>query len=55
LVVLSHQAADGYFITGVAVLVPRPHGAFVQPSSLAAHLSRLILDAGDVTPVHLTD
>jgi hypothetical protein len=50
-VLLSHQTPEGFAVTGVAVLAVRPGDAFVHPSTLAAHLSRLIFDAGDVTPV----
>jgi hypothetical protein len=51
LVLLSHQTPEGFAITGVAVLAVRPGDTFVHPGTLAAHLSRLTFDAGDVTPV----
>jgi len=51
LVVLSHRLPMGFAITGVAALLLEPGASFVHPGALAAHLSRLTLDAGDVTPI----
>jgi hypothetical protein len=48
LVLLSHQTPDGFAVTGVAVLALAAEQVFVHPGTLAAHLSRLISDAGDV-------
>jgi hypothetical protein len=51
LVLLSHQMSEGFAVTGVAALVVKPGSPFVHPGSLASHLSRLVFDAGDVTPI----
>jgi len=51
LVLLNHQQPEGFAITGAAALVVASGVDFVHPGSLAAHLSRLLFDAGDVTPV----
>jgi hypothetical protein len=51
LVVLSHRTSDGYAITGVAALIVDAEQQFTQPGPLAAQLSRLLLEAGDVMPL----
>jgi hypothetical protein len=51
LVLLNHQQPEGFAITGAAALMVAPGVDFVHPGALAAHLSRLLFDAGDVTPV----
>jgi hypothetical protein len=51
LVLLSHQMAEGFAVSGVAALVIRVGTPFTHPGSLASHLSRLMFDAGDVTPL----
>jgi hypothetical protein len=52
-ILLSHQNRDGGVITGMAVAVLRKGQPFVQAASLAAHVSRLLEEAGDVKPVAL--
>jgi tetratricopeptide (TPR) repeat protein len=52
-ILLSHQAETGSVVTGLAIAVMRPAQRFVPPSTLAAHLSRLIQDAGDAKPISL--
>jgi len=51
LVLLSHQMSEGFAVSGVAALVVRAGAPFTHPGSLASHLSRLVFDAGDVTPL----
>jgi tetratricopeptide (TPR) repeat protein len=51
LVLLSHQTTEGFAVTGAAALITQPGTPIVHPGSLAAHLSRLTFDAGDVTPI----
>ncbi len=51
LVLLSHQMPEGFAVTGVAALVVEPSAGYTHPGSLASHLSRLMFDAGDVTPI----
>jgi hypothetical protein len=51
LVLLSHQTPHGFAITGVAALLVQRGVPFIHPGTLAAHLSRLTFDAGDVTPI----
>jgi hypothetical protein len=51
LILMSHQVSAGFAITGVAALLVKQEVKFVHPGPLAAHLSRLTLDAGDVTPI----
>jgi hypothetical protein len=51
LVLLHHQQPEGFAITGAAALVVEPNRPFRHPGALAAHLSRLLFDAGDVTPL----
>jgi hypothetical protein len=51
LVLLSHQMSEGFAVSGVAALVVKQGVAFAHPGSLASHLSRLMFDAGDVTPI----
>jgi hypothetical protein len=52
-ILLSHQGETGSVVTGLAIAVMRPAQRFVPPSTLAAHLSRLIQDAGDAKPIPL--
>lgn len=51
LVLLSHQMSRGFVVSGVAALVVKAGAPFAHPGSLASHLSRLVFDAGDVTPI----
>jgi hypothetical protein len=51
LVLLSHQMSEGFAVSGVAALVVKEGAPFSHPGSLASHLSRLVFDAGDVTPI----
>jgi Protein kinase domain/AAA ATPase domain len=51
LVLLSHQMPEGFAVSGVAALVVKVGSLFSHPGSLASHLSRLVFDAGDVTPI----
>jgi hypothetical protein len=51
LVLLSHQMPEGFAVSGVAALVVKAGSVFSHPGSLASHLSRLVFDAGDVTPI----
>jgi hypothetical protein len=52
-ILLAHQNREGGVVTGLVVAV-LPKGRRFQPSgTLAAHVSRLLEDAGDVTPVAL--
>lgn len=48
-VLLSHYVEAGCTITGLAVLVVDPHNPFMHPAEIAAHISRLTQEAGDVT------
>jgi hypothetical protein len=47
-VLLSHAGATGFLITGVAVLAIEADRQFVYPGPMATHLSRILLDCGDV-------
>ena len=47
-VMLSHQTPQGFAITGLAVLRMPDRAKFESPTTLAASLSRALLDAGDV-------
>jgi hypothetical protein len=42
---------EGFAVSGVAALVVLTGTPFTHPGSLASHLSRLMFDAGDVTPI----
>jgi hypothetical protein len=48
---LSHQTPQGFAITGLAVLRAPVGARFEPPTTLAASLSRALLDAGDVVPL----
>jgi hypothetical protein len=50
-VLLSHYADTGYAITGIAVFAVSPGQRFVYPSEVAAQLSRLSVESGDVIPI----
>jgi hypothetical protein len=50
LVLLGHQVSGAFAITGVAAAVAKPGKPFVYPSSVAAELSRIILESGDAVP-----
>lgn len=50
-VLLSHQTAQGFAITGLAILRGPSGLQFEPPTALASSLSRALLDAGDVIPV----
>jgi hypothetical protein len=50
-VMLSHQTPQGFAITGLAVLRAPVGARFEPPTTLAASLSRALLDAGDVVPL----
>jgi tetratricopeptide (TPR) repeat protein len=50
LVLLTHEAPEGYAVTGVAVVLVRPGKQFAYPGPTATQLSRVLLDAGDVVP-----
>jgi hypothetical protein len=52
-ILLSHQSETGSVVTGLAIAVMRSAQRFVPPGTLAAHLSRLIQDAGDAKAVAL--
>ncbi len=45
---LGHRSARGYEITGLAVLVVDPSTPFIEPSDVAAHISRAWFDLGEV-------
>jgi hypothetical protein len=47
-VLLSHDVANGFFISGVALLRVPSGGAFQYPASTATELSRRLREAGDV-------
>jgi hypothetical protein len=51
LVLLSHQMPEGFAVSGVAALLVKAGAPFTHPGTLATHLSRLVFDAGDVTPI----
>jgi hypothetical protein len=51
LVLLCHQTSNGAAITGAAALTPAANSRFIQPGALAARLSRMLADAGDVVPL----
>jgi hypothetical protein len=51
LILLQHQLQEGFAISGAAALLIEQGATFQHPGALAAQLSRLLLDAGDVTPV----
>lgn len=51
LVLLCHQTPEGCAVSGVAALAVDRAGAYVHPGALAARLSRMLTDAGDVVPV----
>lgn len=51
LVLLSHQMSEGFAVSGVAALLVKAGAPFTHPGTLASHLSRLVFDAGDVTPI----
>lgn len=48
LALLCHQTSDGLVVSGVAALAVMPSTPFTRPGALAAHLSRLLADVGDV-------
>jgi hypothetical protein len=50
-VLLSHYVDTGYAITGIAVFAVGPGQRFVYPSEVAAQLSRLAVESGDVVPM----
>jgi tRNA A-37 threonylcarbamoyl transferase component Bud32 len=52
-ILLSHQSETGSVVTGLAIAVMRSTQRFVPAGTLAAHLSRLIQDAGDAKAVAL--
>jgi hypothetical protein len=52
-ILLSHQNETGSVVTGLAIAVTRNDQAFAHPGTLAAHLSRLFHDAGDVKAIAL--
>jgi hypothetical protein len=52
-ILLSHQSETGNVVTGLAIAVTRGRQQFAHPGTLAAHLSRLIHDAGDAKAVPL--
>jgi tetratricopeptide (TPR) repeat protein len=45
--VLAHESAEGFVITGVAALLPSADGVFQSPEALLRILSRALLEAGD--------
>jgi hypothetical protein len=47
---LSHQMAGGFAVTGVAIVVETSATHFVHPGAVVAHLSRLAADSGDASP-----
>jgi tetratricopeptide (TPR) repeat protein/tRNA A-37 threonylcarbamoyl transferase component Bud32 len=51
-VLLNHQAARGFALTGLALLLPGDGATFIYPSRLAAELSRTLADANDVTTLY---
>jgi tetratricopeptide (TPR) repeat protein len=51
LVLLSHQTSAGLAVTGVVALLSRPGMPFHPPGTLAARLSRMLAEAGDVVPL----
>jgi hypothetical protein len=52
-VLLSHQSARGFALTGLAVLVVARGAQFIYPSRFAAELSRATLDTGDTTAAYV--
>jgi hypothetical protein len=51
LVLLSHQTSAGLAVTGVVALLSGPGMPFHQLGTLAARLSRMLAEAGDVVPL----
>jgi hypothetical protein len=51
LVLLCHQTSGGIAVSGVAALEVTTGTRFVHPGALAARLSRMLTEAGDVVPL----
>jgi len=54
-VLLSHYGEHGYVITGLAVFSVSANEAFTYPTDIAALVSRMSMEAGDVTGLIVTD
>jgi hypothetical protein len=48
-VLLNHAVDDGHAITGIAVFAISPGRIFVYPGEIAAQLSRLAIELGDIS------
>jgi hypothetical protein len=49
-ILLGHQTSEGFGISGVAALHVKKGASYAQPGALAAGLSRMLSEHGDVVP-----